>query len=180
MQRVRRLQASGVRRVLTTPSLAVNRTPNNLLSKEPFDDLFSMNPSILSAFILIFLLGVGYAKDSKKEFVRNEPEPCTTVYKGCKLQAGDCVCESTTACINPYPYINEHQCEKDISGTLDKCRKDPCLHGQCVQVKKDDGYRKWECSCSGSGYFGRRCDKECPPLKKDDPIPENYPTDCIY
>ena len=62
--------------------------------------------------------GVGYAKDSKKEFVRNEPEPCTTVYKGCKLQAGDCVCESTTACINPYPYINEHQCEKDISGIL--------------------------------------------------------------
>lgn len=46
-----------------------------------------------------------------------------------------------------------------FSGENDKCLiKEPCVHGQCVQVNLD-GKRKWQCACAGTGFFGRKCEE---------------------
>lgn len=120
-------------------------------------------------FLVIVAFGIASGKPDQK---------CSTVFKGCNIEKGQCVCGQTVDCQNPYPYKDESQCQKDIKGDLNKCKKDPCVHGQCVQSTHDHS-RRWECSCSGSGYYGKKCELKCPPFDKA-PLPGDYPTDCIY
>jgi len=104
--------------------------------------------------------------------------PCSTTFKGCSIDKGVCVCEETIDCTNPYPYKDLHECKKDMKGELDKCRREPCTNGQCVQVKLDQS-RRWECFCAGSGFYGKKCEKKCPPFDREK-LPYDYPSDCVY
>ncbi|KAK2176276.1 hypothetical protein NP493_673g01021 [Ridgeia piscesae] len=105
---------------------------------------------------------------------------CTTAYRGCKLQAGHCKCGTQLACHNPFPYKSKHECTLDKQGRGDRCKKEPCRHkGQCVQANTN-GHRSWQCQCAGTGFYGTRCGKKCPPEDKRNPLPRNYPVACIY
>jgi len=110
---------------------------------------------------------------------RSTVNQCNTTFRGCSIDKGLCVCSETVDCVNPYPYKDIHQCKKDIKGELDKCRREPCLHGQCVQAKHDEA-RRWECSCAGSGFYGKKCEKTCPEYENIEKLPSDYPSDCIY
>lgn len=41
---------------------------------------------------------------------------CDTVFKGCSIEKGQCVCSQAVDCHNPFPYKDENQCMKDIKG----------------------------------------------------------------
>jgi len=126
------------------------------------------------AAILLFglvLVGVAQSRGVKEE-------TCGTTFQGCSVEKGECVCGELVDCTNPYPYKDLAQCTKDIKGLLDKCRREPCAHGQCVQTKQDLT-RRWECACAGSGFYGRKCEIECPAYDKES-LPVDYPSDCVY
>jgi len=129
----------------------------------------------------LFLFGAGCSLVIGFTEGRSTPDvsdKCTTLFRGCSLDKGVCVCDETVDCSNPYPYKDLIQCNKDIKGLLDKCRRDPCLHGQCVQAKHDLT-RRWECSCAGSGFYGKKCEIKCPIYEKEN-LPVDYPSDCVY
>merc|ERR1711976_509446 len=129
--------------------------------------------TIFFGLLVICLISLVLAK--KRD---NNTENCKTMHKGCRVEQGKCVCGHERGCISPFVYRNEHQCLKDLRGEYDKCKKHPCEHGQCVQAKMN-GSRRWECSCAGSGFYGKRCQHECPPADAD-VLPSDYPSDCVY
>ncbi|KAI0218428.1 hypothetical protein LSAT2_029862 [Lamellibrachia satsuma] len=104
---------------------------------------------------------------------------CRTVFRGCRWETGHCKCGEAKQCNNPFPYESKHECILDAQGQGDRCKKDPCMRGQCVQAKTN-GHRSWQCQCAGSGYYGIRCENKCPPGKKQNPLPKDYPVACIY
>ncbi|ELU13634.1 hypothetical protein CAPTEDRAFT_224801 [Capitella teleta] len=130
-----------------------------------------MRSTTLAIFLCLLALAVA------KQHHRSHGD-CKTLHEGCNIERGQCACGSKQGCSSPYVYKNEHQCHKDLKGEYDKCKRHPCVHGQCVQMKQG-GVRRWHCSCSGSGFYGKKCDIECPIADKDN-LPVDFPTDCIY
>jgi len=131
-----------------------------------------MNTSVFS-LVLISVAFIGLTQGRSAA-----SNACDSQWSGCSVERGECVCGDSVACSNPYPYKDLAQCTKDIKGLLDKCRREPCVHGQCVQTRLDLT-RRWECACAGSGYHGRKCELECPTYNKES-LPVDYPSDCVY
>lgn len=128
---------------------------------------------------IIIVLAAQHVVESKLVKSQKNGKTCKEVmHKGCKVEKGECVCGRVAGCESPFPYNSHHQCSKDLQGNFNKCRRAPCENGVCVQIKKS-GVRKWECSCSGSGYYGNRCQNKCPEMDVD-PLALDFPTDCIY
>merc|ERR1719153_1112570 len=88
--------------------------------------------------------------------------------EGCKIvfsQAGvECVCG--LGCKREFPFQYRHSCEaallKQFQDTLpveSPCDPSPCSHsGECIPL----GAGGFLCQCTGTGYYGTTCEKECP------------------
>jgi len=137
-----------------------------------------MEYKIILCLSLSCLLAGATAAPSKEEASEVSKEKCSTLFSGCSVDSGECVCGETIDCQNPFPYKDIKQCKKDLKGLLDKCLREPCEHGQCVQAKKDQS-RRWVCSCAGSGFYGKKCEIECPTYDEDK-VEKGFPSDCIY
>ncbi|XP_065214057.1 neurogenic locus notch homolog protein 2-like [Planococcus citri] len=51
------------------------------------------------------------------------------------------------------------ECKDNNKDPADICSKNPCYNGgKCSQTSVHPGYK---CSCSGTGYYGNRCQNQC-------------------
>jgi len=130
---------------------------------------------LISTSLIVAVVCAGIVQS---RVIDSASEDCDKRFKGCSIEKGECVCGEQVGCANPYPYKDQRQCIKDIKGELDKCKREPCEHGQCLQAKHDDA-RRWECFCSGSGFYGKKCEIKCPAYDKKH-VTADYPSDCVY
>ena len=56
--------------------------------------------------------------EAHREFDRPEITTCKEPvrFRGCSMDNGECVCGKKEACLNPYPYRNHKECEKEKKG----------------------------------------------------------------
>ncbi|KAJ1525067.1 hypothetical protein ONE63_009912 [Megalurothrips usitatus] len=78
---------------------------------------------------------------------------------GCRIHAGLCVCG--IGCRSEYQYHDKEECINAIKGQRrNQCGETPCQHGgACSQTTMEPGYK---CRCEGTGFYGPRCQYECP------------------
>ncbi|KAE8748307.1 hypothetical protein FOCC_FOCC004943 [Frankliniella occidentalis] len=77
---------------------------------------------------------------------------------GCRIHAGLCVCG--IGCRSEYQYADKEECTSAIRGRRNQCGESPCQHGgACSQTTMDPGYK---CRCEGTGFYGPRCQYQCP------------------
>ncbi|XP_077984190.1 protocadherin-like wing polarity protein stan [Glandiceps talaboti] len=107
----------------------------------------------LLVIAVLLCLSVVYGQDCDKEWT------------GCKVEDKLCVCGTSIACDDPYMYKSIEDCHLDLHG--DVCKSNPCMNGgMCLQKKHKD----FTCQCSGTGYYGKHCDKECKSKNGEDDI----------
>ncbi|XP_050443072.1 protein crumbs-like isoform X2 [Adelges cooleyi] len=99
-------------------------------------------------------------------------EGCDQTRQGCRIQEGTCLCG--VGCYSEYRYSNYEECHKALKGRrYDFCAQGPCYHnGVCVQTSQEPGYK---CRCSGTGYYGARCEQKC----FDQSHTKEVPFECI-
>jgi len=84
---------------------------------------------------------------------------------GCRIvgaESGTLQCLCGMGCKREFPFSSRTECEANIlskEGVKDPCQQNPCEHqGECIQVK----YGGYRCECTGTNYYGRTCELECP------------------
>ncbi|RZF48036.1 hypothetical protein LSTR_LSTR002102 [Laodelphax striatellus] len=125
---------------------------------------------LLGTFLLFLTIAMAYEpsiEGCEREQVR----------QGCKIQDGKCVCGS--GCYMQFRFNNKEECKKALKGRkVDYCQRSPCLHGgTCSQITQEPGFR---CRCEGTGYYGTRCQFNCP--RPGQPFPRgerSFPYECI-
>ncbi|XP_023336933.1 protein crumbs [Eurytemora carolleeae] len=106
--------------------------------------------------------------------------------EGCRIVAagtGQLECLCGMGCKKEFPFHSKQECEKQLTaeaGSGDMCLRKPCKNnGVCVQLK----YGGYRCECTGTKFFGRTCELDCPErLGKNaliDLKEENYPLECL-
>ncbi|CAD7083391.1 unnamed protein product [Hermetia illucens] len=95
-------------------------------------------------------------------------------HNGCRIENRGCTC--AFGCKSDYRYATRQECEDALMGTSDDiCGRRPCLHGgSCIQISQKPGYK---CRCEGTGFWGSRCQRQCP--TSEDPLPAQLPYECI-
>ncbi|XP_057381366.1 protein crumbs-like [Daphnia carinata] len=127
-----------------------------------------MSPSLLgwiTAILLIIFLSESVRATCDSNRLR----------QGCRIQEGSCLCG--TGCDTDYRYSNKRECESALRGrSQDPCSSRPCNRGSCLQIlNSPNGYN---CLCSGTNYFGDRCEQRCP-RRSSLRAGERLPIQCI-
>lgn len=94
--------------------------------------------------------------------------------QGCKIQDQQCICG--VGCYSEYRYNSKEQCIKALKAKrMNVCEPNPCYHeGQCTQTSQES--RGFKCRCSGTGFYGKRCQFACPSTFES---VTNFPYECI-
>ncbi|XP_066913671.1 adhesive plaque matrix protein 2-like [Clytia hemisphaerica] len=85
-----------------------------------------------------------------------------TKYFGCFYfkQYDQCFCTTRWACQDPFPFKDQPQCKEYVLNQKGACKRFPCLNnGKCEPANK----KSYQCDCTKTGYYGKRCHKICPP-----------------
>ncbi|XP_076816808.1 uncharacterized protein LOC143462490 isoform X2 [Clavelina lepadiformis] len=101
-----------------------------------------------------------------------------TTFKGCKLRRnGRCFCGTRTACKNPFLYPSRKVCRRKTQKLRHVCvRLKPCGNdGICMSGRKN----RYTCVCSGTGYYGKNCETECPTPNRESSQFWKYPPQCV-
>jgi len=89
---------------------------------------------------------------------------------GCRLERSsqtgsasgmECLCG--VGCDREFQFRTLAECEAKLKSgqalTDDPCSSSPCQNGGvCIQVR----YGRFRCECTGTGFYGDNCAKECP------------------
>ncbi|XP_055371295.1 adhesive plaque matrix protein 2-like [Condylostylus longicornis] len=95
---------------------------------------------------------------------------------GCRIDNGACTC--SFGCKSEFRYANRKECQDALKGTSnDVCGRRPCLNGGgCTQISGPPGYK---CRCSGTGYWGSRCQRQCPRTDDEQQYNTKFPHECV-
>lgn len=118
---------------------------------------------------------------------------------GCRIDNGACTC--AYGCRSDFRYATRKECQDALKviavrrstphqfliffpvvwtaqgRSSDICGRAPCLNnGRCIQISKMPNYT---CQCDGTGYWGSRCQRECPSSAQALVSGASYPHECI-